>query len=310
MALISAELWKRRFHADPLVTAKTADLNATPYTIVGVLPAGFQFPAPGVDVWVPRPAEYSVIPPQFWSRLTVLIGLARLKPDVSLQQARAELSVLNRQYISTHLSLPDAQPGVSTRVVLLRDELVANVRPMLWVLLGAVAFVLIIACANVASLLLARATSRSREFAVRAALGAGRGRLIRQLLAESLLLAFAGGALGVLLAKWSLKAITGLTAFHLPRAGEIHLDAMVLAFTLLLSIATGVVFGLFPSFHVSRPDLGDLLRDRGASAGHGSSRRGPWGITARSLLVIGQVALVSCVADWRRALDGEFCSSA
>ncbi len=290
-AMISAQLWKRRFGEDRQITSKTIDLNATPYAVVGVLPEDFQFPAPGLDVWVPRPAEYSEMAPQFWSRLTVLIGLGRLKPGVTLDQARAELSVLNHQYTLAHPDLADAAPGVSTRVVLLRDELVANVRPMLWTLFGAVGFVLFIACANVASLLLARGISRSREFAVRAALGAGRGRLIRQLLAENLLLALAGGSLGVLLANWSLNGITHLSSFHLPRAGEIHLDGTVLAFTLVLSIVTGVFFGLIPSIQAARPSLGDLLRERADGGGQASARKRVLGVSARSLLVVGQVAL-------------------
>ncbi len=291
VALISARLWSRRFGRDPAITSRTIALNATPYTIVGVLPEGFEFPSAGLDVWVTRPAEYSEIAPRFWNHLTVLIGLGRLKPHVTIGQARAEFSVLNRQYILAHPGLADAGPGVSVRVVFLRDQLVENVRPMLWVLFGAVGFVLLIACGNVASLLLARASSRSREFAVRAALGAGRGRLIRQLLAESLLLAFAGGILGLLLAKWSLKAIAHISAFPVPRFGEIHLDGMVLAFTIVLSIATGIFFGLFPSFQVSRPALSDLLRERTGDSGHASSRRAAFGVSIRSLLVVGQVAL-------------------
>jgi putative ABC transport system permease protein len=288
VALISAAMWSRRFGRDASVLGKTIAINATPYTIIGVLPEGFEFPAAGADLWVARPAEFSEMAPQYWSRLTVLIGLARLKPHVTIEQARRELNVLNRQYIQAHPDMADASPGVSVRAVFLQDQLVAKVRPMLWILFGAVGCVLIIACANVASLLLARAAARSREFAVRAALGAGQRRLIRQLLAESLMLAFAGGVFGVLLAVWMLKAITQMKAFPLPRAGEIHLDAAVLAFTLLLSLATGVLFGLVPSFQASRPALSDLLRER---TGDGSPRRTAFGINTRGLLVVSQVAL-------------------
>lgn len=289
VALISAPLWNRRFGRDPMITRRTINLNAMSYTVVGVLPGGFEFPSAGIDVWVSKPAEFSQMPARFWSRLTVLIGLGRLQPHVTLEQARAELRALNRQYVKAHPDMADAEPGVSIRAVLLRDQMVENVRPMLWILFGAVALVLIIACANVASLLLARAASRSREFAVRPALGAGRGRLIRQLLAESVLLAVIGGSLGVLLAKWSLKALTGIGAFHLPRADEIHLDATVLAFTVALSVATGVFFGLFPSFQVSLPTLSNLLRDR-ANISHVPANRGNFGIDVRRLLVTGQVA--------------------
>src|SRR4029077_5368599 len=136
--------------------------------------------------------------------VTTQIGFARLKPRVTLEQARAEMDILNRQYASAYPERQDAKTGITVRVEWLKDRIVSNVRPMLWILFGAVSFVLLIGCANLASLLLARASSRSREFAVRAALGAGRGRLMRQLLAESVLLAIAGGGAGVLLAKWSL----------------------------------------------------------------------------------------------------------
>jgi predicted permease len=173
----------------------------------------------------------------------------------------------------------------------MKEELVAEVRSMLWMLFGAVGLVLLIACANVASLLLARAANRSREFAVRSALGATRARLIGQLLAESVLLSFAGGVLGVLLAAWSLRAIPHITAFNLPRAGEIHLDSVVLGFAAALSILTGVAFGLAPSVGASRTDLSRVLRASGEARSTGVSRRVLVGLTPRGLLVVGQVAL-------------------
>jgi putative ABC transport system permease protein len=290
VAMISAELWQRRFGGDPLVAGRTATLGTVPYTIVGVLPAGFQFPFSGLDVWVAQPTELSLIPPTMRSRSSIVIGFARLKDGVSLDQARAELDVLSRQYMAAHPGMPDASPGEQMIPGILKDQLVAEVRSTLWMLSGAVGFVLLIACANVASLLLARAASRSREFALRAALGAGRRRLIGQLLAESVLLAGAGGALGVLLAKWSLSAIPRLTSFNLPRAAEIQMDWSVLGFALALSIATGVLFGLVPSLGASRPDLAGVLRASGEAAGRGSSKR-YLGIGARGVLVIGQVAL-------------------
>ena len=283
VAMIGETLWRRRFDADRHITGRTVTLDAKPCTIVGVLPAGFAFPLKGVDVWMPRPSEWSVLAPRYWPWVNVLTGFARLKPGITLEQAAAEMEVLNRQYLLAHPGTRLAD--LTMRVDWMQDRLVANVRPMLWTLFGAVGFVLLIACSNVASLLLARATSRSRELAARAALGAGRGRLIRQLLAESVVLAIAGGVLGAFLGKWGLDAITRIGDLPLPRSGEIRLDGVVLGFTVLLSIATGVLFGLFPSLSVSRPDLAGVLREGGAAAGRSA------GTSTRGLLVVSQVAL-------------------
>jgi putative ABC transport system permease protein len=289
VVMISELLWRRRFGGDPQIAGQTATLDSTPYTIVGVLPPHFEFPLTGVDVWVPRPSEWSILPPRYW-RIAILSGFARLKPAVSLETARAELEVLNKQYILTNPN--QIEKSATMRVVRLKDRLVTNVRSMLWMLFGAVGFVLLIACANVASLLLARATSRSREISIRAALGAARGRLIRQLLAESLALAIAGGAIGALMATWVLRAMTLMDALslstrpvpiYLPGSGELRVDGMVLGFTLALSILTGVLFGLVPSLQVSRPDLAAVLRESVAGA---SSRR-----RTLDFLVVGQVAL-------------------
>ncbi len=290
VAMISAELWQRRFGGDPRVVGNTVALDATPHTIVGVLPPKFQFPFPGVDVWVTRP--YFMM-----TALTPYLEVfGRLKPQVEIEQANAELAVLNRQYNLAHPGMLDSNAASDERVIPLKDSLVADVRPVLWMLFGVVGFVLLIACANVASLLLARAIFRTREFAVRAALGAGRGRLITQLLAESSLLAVAGGTLGVLLAKWSLSGITRMAALDLPRTGEIRLDGMVLGFALVLSMVTGVLFGLVPSVRASRPDLISALKAGGQEAPSDSPRRRALrssvpGLTPRGLLVAGQIAL-------------------
>jgi predicted permease len=289
VALISTALWQSRFASNPQIAGTTAIIDSTPYTIIGVLPKGFEFPFADVDVWVTKPSEFSIIPPPFRGSAGILIGFARLKPQVTLEQARAEMDVLNHQYASSHPGARDSKATI--RVVRFSDGLVANVRGLLWMLFGAVGFVLLIACANVASLLLSRASSRSREFAVRAALGAARNRLINQLLVESLLLAFAGGALGLLLAKWSLRAITQSNALHLPRTGEIRLDGVVFGFTAALSIATGVLFGLFPSLQASRPDLAGALRVSGERIAGASTKRSAIGLTPRGFLVVGQVAL-------------------
>ncbi|HEX4165404.1 MAG TPA: ABC transporter permease [Bryobacteraceae bacterium] len=187
VVLISWELWQRHFGGNAGVIGGSVVLNATP-SIIGVLLAGFSFPASGIDVWVTRPSDMAAIAPQFWDRITVLIGLGRLKPGISIRQAEAELAVLNKRYVAEHLDLADGRKGVILQATNLHDYLVAKERSILWTLFAAVGFVLLIACANVASLLLARASSRTQEFAVRAALGAGRSRLVRQLLTESLFL--------------------------------------------------------------------------------------------------------------------------
>ncbi len=224
--------------------------------------------------------------------MTLLDGFARLNPQVSLPQSQAELDVLNQQYIRTHPGRLDAKAGLTLQVSPLRDHLVSKVRPTLWMLFGAVAFVLLIACANVAGLLLIRASSRSREFAVRAAVGALGGRLVRQLLVESLALSIAGGIAGALLARWALSAVKQISALNLPGIGEIRLDGSVLAFTLAISVVAGVLFGLFPSLQVSRRDLAAELRESGASAGRGSAaRRIVLGLSTRGVLLVGQISL-------------------
>ena len=239
VAMISAGLWQRRFGGDPQIAGKTATFAGMAYTIIGVLPPHFQFPLPAVDVWMTAPAEWPLMPLKSRALSPFLTVFGRLKPGVSLEQANAEMQVIRRQYAQAHPAMLDARPKTPVEVTALKDDLVADVRSMLWMLFGAVGFVLLIACGNVASLLLARATYRSREFAVRAAIGATRTRLISQLLVECLLLSFAGGVMGAVLAAWSLRVIPHITVFELPRAGEIHMDWTVLGFTTALSILTG-----------------------------------------------------------------------
>lgn len=290
VAMISAQLWQRRFGADPLIVGKTVTLAAVPHTIIGVLPAGFQFPFSGADVWLTRPSEWSVLSPESRPLSPILSIFGRLKPHVDIHQATAELAVVNRQYAAAHPGMLDAKPDSIESVQAFKDELVSDVRSELWMLFGAVGFVLLIVCANVGSLLLARASSRSREFAVRAAIGAGRGRIIRQLLAESLLLAFVGALLGVGLAASTLRGIRSMSFVDLPRAGEIRMDGAVLGFAVALSILTGVLFGLLPALAASAPDLAGILRGTGEGTnGAGSKRMMRFG--SRGLLVVGQVAL-------------------
>jgi putative ABC transport system permease protein len=294
VVMIGAELWQRRFSGDAQIVGKTVNLDATPYRVIGVLPPRFAFPFADVDLWLTAPSESPRIPLRSRALSPFLSVFGRLRPGLTLAQADAEMKVIRRQYAMGHPTMLDAKAKTPVEVTLMKDDLVRNVRSMLWMLFGAVGFVLLIACANVASLLLARATSRSREMAVRAALGAARTRLIGQLLAESALLSFCGGILGVLLAAWSLRAIPAITAFDLPRAGEIHLDGMVLAFAVALSLASAALFGMAPSLAASRPDLIGVLRASGEAASRANPgfRRGILaGLNVRGLLLVGQVAL-------------------
>lgn len=290
VAMISADLWERRFGADPRIAGKTATLASATYTIIGVLPPHFQFPFADLDIWLTAPTEEPLIIPRSRALSPFLTVFGRLKPGVTMQQADAELKVIRHQYAQAHPAMLDAKAR-PVEVTAMKDELVADVKSMLWMLFGAVGLVLLIACANVAGLLMARASARTREFAVRSALGAARSRLIRQLLAESVLLSLAGGVLGVLLAAWILRGIPKITAFDLPRAGEIQLDWVVLGFTAALSIATGMLFGLAPSWGASRPDLLVTLRASGEAGSQGAPRRILAALNLRGLLVVGQIAL-------------------
>jgi putative ABC transport system permease protein len=294
VVMIGESLWRRRFGADPAIAGKIATLDSVTCAIVGVLPAGFDFPMTGVDVWVPRPSEWSILPARYWSGITVLNGFARLRPGVTLEQAQAEMDVLNRQYAAAHPN--PFERDAAMRLMRLQDRLVSNVRAMLWTLAGALGFVLLIACANVAGLLMARASARSREFALRASLGAPRSRLIGQLLVESAVLAGLGGILGLVLAYWGLGSIkladavamsSPVMPLALPGAGEIRLDGAVLLFTLALSLITGIVFGLAPALGASRPDVAEALRASGEGAGLALRRS----MLPRGALVMTQIAM-------------------
>jgi putative ABC transport system permease protein len=290
VAMISAGLWQRRFGSDPSIAGKTITLAGLPHTIVGVLPPGFQFPMTGADVWIPRPEEWSAFSPESRALSPTLVVFGQLKTGVTLAQANAEFSVLQDQYAAAHPTMLDAKPDAPRSVQPLREALISDVRPKLWILFGAVSFVLLIVCANVASLLLARATTRAREFAVRAAIGAGRGRIIGQLLVESLLLSGIGGLLGIAFAAGSLRGIRSMTFVDVPRSGEIGIDATVLGFGAALAIVTGTVFGLVPSIVASQPNLARILRGSGESASGDESKRIAR-IGSRGVLVMGQVAL-------------------
>jgi len=288
VAIISERLWQQRFGRDPQIAGRVINLAGVPHTIVGVLPDNFQFPFAGVDVWLTKSSELLQITPQSRLISPILKMFGRLKLNVSIQQANVERAVLKRQYAAAHPGMLDGKSDVPESLLSLKDNLVGDVRPKLWMLFGSVGLALLIVCANLGSLVLARATSRAREFAVRAAIGAERGRIIRQLLVESLLLALIGGAIGLAFAAVGVSAIRSITLVDLPRIAEVHLDFAVLGFALVLSTVTGVLLGLAPLPVALKPNLVQFLRANveGVSVPQSKAK-----LSLRQLLVAGQVAL-------------------
>jgi len=256
VAIISYSLWQQRYGGDANLVGRALNLNGQSYTVVGVLPAGFYYPTPETLIYVPFVPTASEM--MRGGRFLRVIG--RLNAKVPLDQARAEMQTvagrLARQYADTNMDW-------DVQLVPLREQVVGSVRLALFVLLGAVGCVLLVACANVANLLLARAASRRAEFAVRTALGASRWHIVRQLLTESVLLSLAGGALGLLLAAWGVPLLTGISASSIPRVEGVKVDGATLAFTLLVSLVTGVLFGLAPALQSSSRRLTESLKEGG-----------------------------------------------
>jgi predicted permease len=290
VVILSDSFWRAHFNADRNVIGRTINLTGRAYTVVGVMPRGFQFPvlAQARDLWLTfsRAAEVDdpTDKPVTEQRGNhSLHAIARLRPGVTLTQANADLTSISHA-LSTEYPDSNAHDGIGARSEL--DSLVGDTREPLFILFGAVGLVLLIACANVANLLLARSMTRAREIAIRAALGATRGSIMRQLISESLLLSLAGAVLGVAAAEWALSAILRLYPENLPRATEVGVDYRVLLFTAGLAIATGIVFGVVPALQVSKPNLTDAMREggRGATTGTGHNR-------LRCGLVIAETAL-------------------
>ena len=286
VVILSQQLFQRRFNSDPRILNQTITLAGRPFTVVGVMPETFEFPIQNdpVDLWTTIAADAVGKTPVTGQRgAHFLRVIGRLKAGVTEEQAQAEVKAiaarLEQQY-------PDHNTNKSLRVESALAAMVGDVRPALFILLGAVACVLLIACANVANLLLARATSRHKEMAIRAALGASRMRVIRQLLTESVLLSLAGGAVGLLLAVWWSDLLVALGKEDIPRAVQVAIDWRVLGFTIAVSVLTGLIFGLVPAFHSSKSELVESLKEGGRGTGE-SARRNP----VRSVLVVTELAI-------------------
>ena len=279
VVVLSDGLWKSRFGADAQILHKTILLDGESYAVVGVMPTGFHFPDPDDQLWVP----IALTPQDLANHGSHnLVVTARLKQNVSLSQAQSELNRIAQRLTELY---PDTNTGVQANIVALEEEIAGPVRPVLVALFGAVGFVLVIVCANVANLLLGRASARHREIGIRIALGAGRIRILRQLLTESALLALLGCALGLLFACWGILTLKLLSPPHIPRTDEIQINTSVLVFSLTISLLAGFIFGVLPALQAARGDVNDSLKE-GARESTGGAR-----LRTRNLLVILETAL-------------------
>jgi len=275
VAVLSYALWQRRFGGDPQIINRRITLDDKSFEVIGVMPRDFEFPA-AAEIWLPLNFDGS--PDMKQRKAHFLRPIGRLKPGVTLAQAQADTDNIARQLEAAY---PDTDTGWNLRLVSLREQIVGNIRSTLYILMGAVGLVLLIACANVANLLIVHAASRQKEIAVRTALGAGGLRIARQLITESLVLAIFGGTLGTLLAIWGVQALVALSGNNLPSTAQVKIDFSVLAVTLATSLATGLLFGLAPALQTIKLNLVDTLKEGGRTGSEGARRN-----RSRSLLVV------------------------
>ncbi len=291
--VISERLWKRRFNSDPTLIGKSLLLNDRSYTVVGVMPSNFEFPIPlfgiqgnqfaeRVDIWKPVAFTKNELEER-GSRSYGLI--TRLRPGVSLAKAQAELDTIISHWVQTYRDNYSGG-GFGAKIYALHDQVVGGMRTGLAILFGAVVFVLLIACANLATMLLARANAREREMAIRVALGAGRWRLLRQMLTESVLLALAGAAVGSFLSIWGLELLKQIGARTIPRLAEVNVDLGVMIVTAVVAVGTGMLFGLIPALASAKPELTESLKEGGRSATTGTRTN-----QVRNSLVVVEIAL-------------------
>ena len=294
LVVISERLWKRRFNSAPALVGKPLLLNGRKYTVIGVMPASFEFPIPlfnvrggqfaeRVDIW--KPVAFT--PLEMQTRYSRSYGIiARLLPGVTPEKAQAELNTITTNWTRIHPDLYRASQGFGAKVYPLHDQVVGGMRKGLLILLGAVAGVLLIACANLATMLLARASARERELAIRVALGAGPWRLLRQMLTESVLLAIGGAVAGVMLSIWGLDLLAKIGARTVPRLAEANVDVAVLLVTAVVAVVTGILFGLVPALASAKPELTDALKEGGRGTTSGTRRN-----RVRNSLVAAEIAL-------------------
>ena len=279
VAVVSERLWRNRFGADPALVGRSIILNGQSHVVIGIMPASMRFPSRVTDVWLPLGTAVPGFPPR--GAHPGLIAIGKMKPGVSVQQAIADMDTIALQLAQQY---PDSNKNTRVAIVSYYEQVVRNIRPALITLISAVAFVLLIACANLANLMLSKAEGRRREIAIRAALGAERRRIVQQLLVESLLLAAAGGAVGAVLATWAVKAFVASQPSSVPRIDLLVVDGRVLLFSAAISILTGIVFGLAPALRASSLDLLTHLKDSARGFGLASQR-------VRSMLVVAEVSM-------------------